>query len=104
MSLDVLLVAPPSVAAKPFDKNGGMTLPLGLGYLAAVLEQALLLPAGEVGPMVHDHRVVERKLGPEAAEAVLQRADGLVVPGRHVLGVDPADPGGGEAAGRGFMR
>jgi len=40
MALDVLLVAPPSVAAKPYDKDGGMTLPLGLGYLAAVLEQA----------------------------------------------------------------
>lgn len=40
MALDMLLVAPPSVAAKPYDKDGGMTLPLGLGYLAAVLEQA----------------------------------------------------------------
>ncbi|CAG0936800.1 anaerobic magnesium-protoporphyrin IX monomethyl ester cyclase [Thermoflexales bacterium] len=38
--LDILLVLPPPVISSPIDPPKGIAPPLGLGYLAAVLEQA----------------------------------------------------------------
>ena len=99
MALDMLLVAPPSVAAKPYDKDGGMTLPLGLGYLAAVLEQAgysveLLDMAAE---HLHNGRALYESTGPsggvpEALQVIdwarlceLGRIQGGLVYPRHLV-------------------
>ena len=40
MTSDVLLIAPLSIVFRPRENESGMMPPLGLGYLAAVLEQA----------------------------------------------------------------
>lgn len=40
MSLDMLLISPPNVVFRPREGERGLMPPLGLGYLAATLEQA----------------------------------------------------------------
>ena len=48
--------------------------------------------------MLDLNRAVDGQFGAEAAEAVLERADLQVVPGREVLELHPGNPAGGEAA------
>jgi hypothetical protein len=77
---------------------------LGFRGTAAIFEGAVLGEVGERLEMLHEGLGIDLQLDVERGDAVLVGAPLVVVPGSEVLGVNPGQPGRGEAAGRGAAR
>ena len=73
---------------------------LGLRRAATVANVAFLGEIGKFLEMLHENRRVDLQLDIRAGDAVLVGAEGKIVPGGEILGMDPGQPGRGDTAGR----